>query len=172
MELKLAHKLGDHIERLKILALPEEKKKGFFSKIGNAMGITNSLHKNSMLSKSRILPLIKDYYELEESKVEIVDKMMMQEMQGIIRDCIPNLFKFNFPERDVFDFLSDLSEEYKISNELFKFFVIYANVSSHTIMKQLPENENTISFNNFNIVNFKKKGKIEKKIHLLQNTIP
>ena len=56
MELKLAHKLGDHIERLK--KLPEEKKKGIFSKIGNAMGITNSAHKNSMLAKSKILPLI------------------------------------------------------------------------------------------------------------------
>ena len=74
------------------------------------MGITNTLHKNSLLSKSRILPLIKDYYELEESKVEIVDKMMIQEMQTIIKDCIPNLFKFNFPESEVLDFLTDLSE--------------------------------------------------------------
>ena len=170
MELKLAHKLGDHIERLK--KLPEEKKKGIFSKIGNAMGITNSAHKNSMLAKSRILPLIKDYYELEESKVEIVDKMMMQEMQGIIRDCIPNLFKFNFPERDILDFLSDLSEEYKISNELFKFMIIYANVSSHTIIKQLPDDENKNNFNNFNITNFKKKDAIDKKIKLLSNCIP
>ena len=172
MELKLAHKLGDHIQRLKLMEFPEEKKKGFFSKIGNAMGITNTLHKSSMLSKSRILPLIKDYYELEESKVEIVDKMMMQEMQGIIKDCIPNLFKFNFPEKDILDFLSDLSEEYKISNELFKFFIIYANVSSYTIMKQLPEDENTITFNNFSIVNFKKKSPIDKKIKLLYNSIP
>ena len=172
MELKLAHKLGDHIERLKKLALPEEKKKGIFSKIGNAMGITNSLHKNSMLAKSKILPLIKDYYELEESKVEIVDKMMMQEMQGIIKDCIPNLFKFNFPESDVLDFLTDLSEEYKISNELFKFFIIYANVSSHTIIKQLPDAENKTNFNNFNIKNFKKKDEIGKKIKLLYTSIP
>ena len=172
MEVKLAHKLGDHIERLKLLEFPEEKKKGFFSKIGNAMGITNTLHKSSMLSKSRILPLIKDYYELEESKVEIVDKMMMQEMQAIIKDCIPNLFKFNFPENDILDFLSDLSEEYKISNELFKFFIIYANVSSYTIMKQLPEDENIITFNSFNIVNFKKKSPIDKRITLLYNSIP
>ena len=172
MEVKLAHKLEDHIERLKLLEFPEDKKKGFFSKIGNAMGITNTLHKSSMLSKSRILPLIKDYYELEESKVEIVDKMMMQEMQAIIKDCIPNLFKFNFPENDILDFLSDLSEEYKISNELFKFFIIYANVSSYTIMKQLPEDENIMTFNSFNIVNFKKKSPIDKRITLLYNSIP
>ena len=102
MEVKLAHKLCDHIERLKKLILPEEKKKGIFSKIGNAMGITNTAHKNSMLAKSKILPLIKDYYELEESKVEIVDKMMIQEMQGIIRDCIPNFFKFNISLKGMF----------------------------------------------------------------------
>ena len=108
MELKLAHKLGEHIERLKKLILPEEKKKGLFSKIGSAMGITNTLHKNSLLSKSRILPLIKDYNEIEESKVDIIDKMMIQEMQYIIKDNI------------------------------------YANVSSYTIIKQLPDDEATI----------------------------
>ena len=172
MELKLAHKLCDHIERLKKLNLPEEKKKGIFSKIGNAMGITSNPHKNSMLSKSRILPLIKDYNELEDSKVEIVDKMMIQEMQGIIKECLPNLFKFNFPENDILDFLTDLSEEYKISNELFKFFIIYANVSSHTIIKQLPDNDNKNNFNNFNITNFKKKDLIDKKIKLIYNSIP
>ena len=170
MELKLAHKLGDHIERLKKLTLPEEKKKkGIFSKIGNAMGITNTLHKNSLLSKSRILPLIKDYYELEESKVEIVDKMMIQEMQTIIKDCIPNLFKFNFPESEVLDFLTDLSEEFKFSNELFKYFIISANVSSHTIIKLLHDDKNKI---NFNIKNFTKKDNISKRIKLLYNCIP
>ena len=144
MELKLAHKLGDHIERLKKLILPEEKKKGLFSKIGSAMGITNTLHKNSLLSKSHILPLIKDYNEIEESKVDIIDKMMIQEMQYIIKDNIPNLFKFNFPGNDILDFLSNLSEEYKIPNEQFKFYIIYANVSSYTIIKQLPDDEATI----------------------------
>ena len=128
MELKLAHKLGDHIERLKKLILPEEKKKGLFSKIGSAMGITNTLHKNSLLSKSRILPLIKDYNEIEESKVDIIDKMMIQEMQYIIKDNIPNLFKFNFPGNDILDFLSNLSEEYKIPNEQFK-FILYMPMS-------------------------------------------
>ena len=108
------------------------------------MGITNTLHKNSLLSKSRILPLIKDYNEIEESKVGIIDKMMLQEMQYIIKDNIPNLFKFNFPGNDILDFLSNLSEEYKIPNEQFKFYIIYANVSSYTIIKQLPDDEATI----------------------------
>ena len=170
MELKLAHKLEDHIERLK--KLPEEKKKGLFSKIGSAMGFSNTLHKNSLLSKSRILPLIKDYNEIDESKVEIVDKMMIQEMQIIIKENIPYLFKFNFSGNDVLDFLANLSEEYKIPNDQFKFFVIYSNVSSYTIMKQLPEDENTITFNNFSIVNFRKKSPIDKKIKLLYNSIP
>ena len=169
MELKLAHKLGDHIERLKKIALPEEKKKGLFSKLGSAMGITNTMHKNSLLSKSRILPLIKDYNEIEESKVGIIDKMMIQEMQYIIKDNIPNLFKFNFPANDILDFLSNLSEEYKIPNEQFKFLIIYANVSSYTIIKQLPDDE---AYNGFSIVNFKKKDPISRKIKLIYNTIP
>ena len=169
MELKLAHKLGDHIERLKKLILPEEKKKGLFSKIGNAMGITNTLHKNSLLSKSRILPLIKDYNEIEESKVDIIDKMMIQEMQYIIKDNIPNLFKFNFPGNDILDFLSNLSEEYKIPNEQFKFYIIYANVSSYTIIKQLPDDEES---KKFSIINFKKKNEINRKIRLIYNSIP
>ena len=169
MELKLAHKLGDHIERLKKLVLPEEKKKGLFSKLGSAMGITNTMHKNSLLSKSRILPLIKDYHEIEESKVAIIDKMMIQEMQYIIKDSIPNLFKFNFPANDILDFLTNLSEEYKIPNELFKFLIIYANVSSHTIIKQLPDDE---AYNGFSIVNFKKKDEINRKIKLIYNSIP
>ena len=167
MELKLAHKLEDHIERLK--KLPEEKKKGLFSKIGSAMGFSNTLHKNSLLSKSRILPLIKDYNEIDESKVEIVDKMMIQEMQIIIKENIPYLFKFNFSGNDVLDFLANLSEEYKIPNDQFKFFVIYSNVSSYTIMKQLPEDE---SYHNFNIINFKKKDELNRKIKYIHYTIP
>ena len=169
MELKLAHKLGDHIERLKKIVLPEEKKKGLFSKIGSAMGITNTLHKMSLLSKSRILPLIKDYNEIDESKVDIIDKMMIQEMQYIIKDNIPNLFKFNFPGNDILDFLTNLSEEYKIPNEQFKFLIIYANVSSYTIIKQLPDDE---LYKGFSIVNFKKKDVINRKIKLIYNTIP
>ena len=169
MEVKLAHKLGDHIERLKKLILPEEKKKGLFSKIGSAMGITNTLHKMSLLSKSRILPLIKDYNEIEESKVEIIDKMMIQEMQYIVKDNIPNLFKFNFPGNDILDFLSNLSEEYKIPNEQFKFLIIYANVSSYTIIKQLPDDEKN---KGFSIANFKKKDEINRKIKLIYNSIP
>ena len=169
MELKLAHKLGDHIERLKKLILPEEKKKGLFSKLGSAIGITNTMHKNSLLSKSRILPLIKDYNEIDETKVSIVDKMMIQEMQYIIKDNIPDLFKFNFPANDILDFLTNLSEDYKIPNDLFKFLIIYANVSSYTIIKQLPDDE---AYNGFSIVNFKKKDEINRKIKLIYNSIP
>ena len=169
MELKLAHKLGDHIERLKKIVLPEEKKKGLLSKIGNKIGITNTLHKTSLLSKSRILPLIKDYNELEESKVGIIDKMMIQEMQYIIKESIPNLFKFNFPGNDILDFLTNLSEEFKIPNEQFKFLIIYANVSSYTIIKQLPDDEKT---NKFSIINFTKKDEINKKIKIIYNSIP
>ena len=98
------------------------------------MGTINTLHKIILFSKSRILPLIKDYNEIDESKVDIVDKMMIQEMQYLIKDNIPNLFKFNFVGNDILDFLTNLSEEYKILNEQFKFLIIYANVSSYIII--------------------------------------
>ena len=60
IELKLAHKLCDYIERLRNLKLPEEKKKGLFSKIGKSSGKNlQDIYKASLLNKSRILPLIK-----------------------------------------------------------------------------------------------------------------
>ena len=95
--------------------------------------------------------------------------MMIQEMQYIIKDNIPNLFKFNFPSNDILDFLTNLSEEYKIPNELFKFLIIYSNVSSYTIIKQLPDDE---IYNGFSFANFKKKDEINRKIKLLYNSIP
>ena len=85
--------------------------------------------------------------------------MMIQEMQYIIKDNIPNLFKFDFPSNDILDFLSTLSEEYKIPNELFKFLIIYSNVSSYTIIKQLPDDE---IYNGFSFANFKKKDEINR----------
>lgn len=115
------------------------------------------------------MPLIKDYNELEESKVGIIDKMMIQEMQYIIKESIPNLFKFNFPGNDILDFLTNLSEEFKIPNEQFKFLIIYANVSSYTIIKQLSDDEKT---NKFSIINFTKKDEINKKIKIIYNSIP
>ena len=90
-------------------------------------------------------------------------------MKYIIKEIIPNLFKFNFPANDILDFLTNLSEEYKIPNDLFKFLIIYANVSSHTIIKQLPDDE---AYNRFSIVNFKKKDEINRKIKLIYNSIP
>ena len=169
MEVKLAHKLADHIEILKKMVLPEDKKKNIFSKIGSAIGISNPAHRMSLLSKSRILPLIKDYNEIDESKVILVDKMMMKEMHSIIKEIIPNLFKFNFPANDILDFLSNLSEEYKLTNEQFKFLIIYANVSSYTIIKQLPDDE---ACKSYSIINFKKKDEMSRKIQIINNSIP
>lgn len=55
IELKLAHKLCDYIERFRNLKLPEEKKKGLFSKKPSIKSLQD-IYKTSILSKSRILP--------------------------------------------------------------------------------------------------------------------
>ena len=168
MTLKLAHKLNDHIERLKKIVLPEERRKSIFGKLGDKIGIKNTLHKHSLVSKSRLLPLLKDYNEIEESKVPIIDKMYSQEMSTIIKESIPSLSNFNFPGDDYLDFISELIEEFKISNEFMKFLIIYANVSSYTIIKSLS---NKVK-NSFNFNSFQKKDDIHKKIKLLSNAIP
>lgn len=84
MELKLANKLQDHILRLKNYILPEEKNKGFFKKISNKI-LTGDLHKTSLIGKSNIASLLKDYNNLEQTRVEVMDKMAIQEMTVIIK---------------------------------------------------------------------------------------
>ena len=69
------------MERLRNLKLPEEKKKGIFGKIGKSSGKNlPEIYKTSVLNKSRILPLIKYYKELEPSKIPLIDKMATQEI--------------------------------------------------------------------------------------------
>ena len=74
MELKLANKLQDHILRLKNYILPEEKNKGFFKIISGKI-LSGDPHKTSLIGKSHIVPLLKDYNNLEPSRVEIMDKI-------------------------------------------------------------------------------------------------
>ena len=104
IELKLAHKLCDYIERLRNLKLPEEKKKGIFSKIGKSSSKNlQEIYKNTLLSKSRILPLIKYYKEIDCSKISLIDKMATQEISTIIQEIIQNSSNFNFPTDVCFD---------------------------------------------------------------------
>jgi hypothetical protein len=170
IELKLAHKLNDHIERLRNITLPEEKKKGLFNKLGEKMGMNNAnTYKFSLLAKSRILPLIKYYNEIEPTKIPFIDKMATQEMSTIIKESIQNSSNFNFPTETCLDLVAKLTEEYKINKENIKFFVLYANICSCTVRKRLP-NYKKKSIDIFNSLD--KKDQNIRKIKLLDYTIP
>ena len=170
IELKLAHKLNDHIERLRNITLPEEKKKGLFNKLGEKMGMNNAnTYKFSLLAKSRILPLIKYYNEIEPTKIPFIDKMATQEMSTIIKESIQNSSNFNFPTETCLDLVAKLTEEYKINKENIKFFVLYANICSCTVRKRLP-NYKKKYIDIFNSLD--KKDQNLRKIKLLDYTIP
>ena len=170
IELKLAHKLNDHIERLRNITLPEEKKKNIFNKLGDAIGMNNTnAHKFSLLSKSRILPLIKYYNEIEPTKISFIDKMATQEMSTIIRECIQNSSSFNFRTETCLDLVAKLTEEYKISKDNIKFFVLYTNICSCTVRKRLPNNR---KIDNDIFTSLKNVDANVKRIKLLEYTIP
>ena len=138
IELKLANTLNDYIERLRNLKLPEEKKKGLFSKIGKSSGKNmQEIYKTSLLGKSRILPLIKYYKEIDSSKISLIDKIATQEVSTIIQEIIQNSSNFNFPIDVCFDLITKLTQEYKINKEHMKLFFLYANVCSYTVRKKL-----------------------------------
>ena len=170
IEFKLANKICDSIDRLnEVFLFKEEKRKsGFLSKIGGAIGINNPA-KNSLLSKSRILPLIKKYNELDSTKVGVLDKIATQEMLNLIKDNISDMANFNYPTELCLDLIAKLIEEYKISKKHIKYLVIYTNVCSSSIRKLLRNEENS---EKNKISNFKKQdGKI-KIFKLLKKTIP
>ena len=170
IELKLAHKLNDHISRLRNITLPEEKKKGLFNKLGEAMGKNNAnIYKFSLLSKSRILPLIKYYNEIEPVKIPFIDKMATQEMFTIIRESIQNSSNFNFPIDTCLDLVAKLTTEYKISKENISFFVLYANICSCTVRKRLP-NDKKISNDIFNSSKIMEEN--TKKVKIFIYTLP
>ena len=169
LEFKLANKICDSITRLnEVFAIKDDKKKGLFSKIGGAMGL-NTGAKNSLISKTRILPLIKKYNELDSSKVEILDKIAIQEMLNLIKDNIPDMANFNFPTEMCLDLIAKLIDEYKVAKKNIKYLVIYTNVCSSSIRKVLRNEENS---EKNKISNFKKSdGKIQ-LLKILKNTIP
>ena len=151
IELKLAHKLCDYIERLRNLKLPEEKKKGIFSKKGKSSSKNlQEIFKNSILNKSRILPLIKYFKELEPFKINLIDKMATQEIAIIIQEIIQNSANFNFPTDICIDLVTKLTQEYKINKENMRLFVLYANICSCTVRKKLCSDAKHININNLN----------------------
>ena len=163
VELKLANKLDDHIDRLKNLKIKDKQKKGRFS------NWFYSDSKKSFLAKTRIVKLIKNYDSLESEQIELIEKMASQEMQTIIRENIPIFANFNFPSELCLDLIAELTEEYRVGKDNIKFFVTYFNVSNYTIRKLIP-NEKGNSINIYK--QFVSISEINKKLKLFKNIVP
>ena len=143
--LKLANKIQDHIIRLKNYKLPEEKKKGFFKKLSGKFGIGKDQYLNSVLGKTKIFKLVKDYTEIEQSKIPVVDRILLNELETILQENIPSFNNFNLSKKESNSLLEDFMNEYFIPKEKIEFFKIYNDVSFLTIRKLLL-NEN-INYN-------------------------
>ena len=169
LEFKLASKISESIKRFNdVFVFKNERRKSFLSKIGGVMGLTNSLN-DSIFSKNRIYPLIKNFNELDKKQVEIIDKISIQELLNLIKDNIPNMMNFNYPPELCLDLIAKLIDEYKIPKKNIKYFVIYTNVCSNSIRRLLKNEENS---EKNKISNFKKNdGKI-KLFKILSRTIP
>ena len=163
VELKLSNKLDDHIDRLKNLKIKDKQKKGRFS------NWFYSDSKKSFLAKTRIVKLIKNYDSLDSEQIELIEKMVSQEMQTIIRENIPIFANFNFPSELCLDLIAELTEEYRVGKDNIKFFVTYFNVSNYTIRKLIP-NEKGNSINIYK--QFVSISEINKKLKLFKNIVP
>ena len=141
IELKLVKKLEDDISRLKNVSYQPEKRKSILGKLGDKMGLSNSI-KNSFLTKTRIISLINNFNSLDQNKINILDKMAINEMYTILKISISNFSNFNFPSIQSLDLISKIAKEYKISNEQINYLVIYYKVSNHTIRQLLPHGKN------------------------------
>ena len=169
LEFKLANKINETIKRFNdVFEFKNEKKKGFLSKIGGVIGLSNSIN-DTIVSKSRIIRLIKNYNDLDKKRIEIIDKLSIQELLNLIKDNIPNMMNFNLPPELCLDLIAKLIDEYKIAKKNIKYFVIYTNVCSNSIRRLLKTEENS---EKNKISNFKNKdGKI-KIFKILAKTIP
>jgi hypothetical protein len=169
LEFKLANKINEAIKRLNdVFEFKNERRKSFISKIGGAMGLSKAIN-DSMLSKNRIIRLIKNYNDLDKKKIEVIDKIANQELLNLIKDNIPNMMNFNYPPELCLDLIAKLIDEYKIPKKNIKYFVIYTNVCSNSIRRLLKTEENK---EKNKISNFKTNdGKI-KIFKILVKTIP
>jgi hypothetical protein len=144
-----------------------KKKKGILGILGNKMGLNNSKN-TSFLLKMRIMPLIKNYTSLEQNQLILLDKMAINEMYLILKKTIENFSNFNFPSIQSLDLISNLSREYKLSNEQINYLVIYYKVSNHTIRKLLPHEKNK---ENNNIIDEQISNEKKRNIKILSNCI-
>ena len=168
MELKLANKLQDHLERLKNYILPEEKNKGFFKKISGKI-LSGDIHKSSLIGKSNIVSLLKDYNNLEPTRVEVMDKMAIQEMTLFLKSSIPNFANFNVPSEKCIDLIIEIVQDYKIPNDNINYYMTYSNICGHTIRRLLPHEKDFFENKNVKKNDNNEKNKIAK---ILEKTIP
>ena len=159
MELKLANKLQDHMIRIKNYILPEEKNKTIFKKLSGKIQIKD-LHKTSLIGKSHIVSLLKDYTNLEQTRIEIMDKMAIQEMTVILKNSIPNFSNFNVPSDKCQDLVVEIVQDYKVPNDNINYCITFSNVSSHSIRRLLPHEKDSFEKENFAQID---KNKTEKK---------
>ena len=170
MELKLANKLQDHMIRIKNYILPEEKNSTIFKKL--KIQIKDS-HKTSLIGKSHIVSLLKDYTNLEPTRIEIMDKMAIQEMTVILKNSIPNFSNFNVPSDICQDLVVEIVQEYKVPNDNINYCITFSNVSRHTIRRLLPHEKDTIDKKFMNQVKNKNNTeKNSKRIKMLEKVIP
>ena len=168
IELKLVKKLEDDISRLKNVPTQSEKRKSFLGKLGDKIGL-NTSNKNSLLAKTRIISLIKNYNSLDQNKISILDKMATNEMYLILKKSIFNFFFFFFPSVQSLDLISRIALEYKIPNEQMNYLVIYYKVSNHTIRQLLPHEKNKEIEDN---INEKYSNEKYRNIKILSSCIP
>ena len=143
LEFKLANKISESIKRFNdVFVFKKERRKSFLSRIGGAMGLNSELN-DSIFTKNRIIPLIKDYNNLDKKQVEIIDKIAIQELLNLIKDNIPSMMNFNYPPELCLDLIAKLIEEYQIPKKHIKYFVIYVNVCGNSIKRLLKIEENS-----------------------------
>ena len=170
MELKLANKLQDHLIRIKNYILPEEKNRPIFKKIKIQIKDT---HKTSLIGKSHIVSLLKDYTNLEPTRIEIMDKMAIQEMTVILKNSIPYFSNFNVPSDKCQDLVVEMVQEYKVPNDNINYCITFSNVSSHTIRRLLPHEKDSFDKENMTKIGNKYKTEKElKRVKIFEKVIP
>ena len=157
-EVKLSYKINELVLKINDMDFPKEKENdNFFSKF---MYIFNDdIYKASLIGKSRIYPLIKNYTSVETSKINLCDQLTSQEMSLIIKEFIPSFSCFNVSFEDSLNMISELIEDYKINKNYLYYYQINNNISNHTI-KRFLKNEIKTYFNFTKVVTEKKNIKL------------
>ena len=164
IEIKLAKKFADHIERIKNMKNKDKTKKSIFSN-----WFVGDYTKKSFLSQTRIISLTQNFTSLDQEQVQLLERIVMEEVQSLIKENIPIFTNFNFPSELCLDLIAELTEEYRVAKDNIKFYVTYFNVSNYTIRKLIP-NESNSTINIYN--QFVSVSEINKKLKLFKNIVP